>query len=166
MMKQTPLLLALLGASILTACGGGGSGGNPNPGGGNAIRDRLVACPLVMQSSDPAASACLAGTYTGKTLSNETCSLVVEASGNYQFTSAALSYAYSATTKSIRVFGHQNVGGLHQVIWLISDPIQAADSFDLNFHYADGLGKKLEIEATKRPASGGSVSSTCTAVLS
>lgn len=159
------LASALFGTALLVACGGGGTS-TPNPNPGNAVRDRLVACPAVTQSSDPTASACLAGTYSGKTPAGADCTLVIETSGNYQYTSPALTYSYAATAKTIRIFDHQVVSGLHQVIWLVSDPIQLADSYELNFHYADGLGKKLEIKATKRPAAGGSLSSTCTTTLS
>lgn len=129
------------------------------------MRARIVACPVVNQSSDPTVSACLAGSYPGKTPTGAECRLVIEASGNYQYSSPTLNYAYTATDRSIRVFGHQNPGGLHLVIWLIGDPIQSQDSFDLRFTYGDGLGKKLEMEATKRPASGGTLNSLCTATL-
>ncbi|WP_295817306.1 hypothetical protein [uncultured Deinococcus sp.] len=165
MRRSIPTLLLPL---VLAACGGGAAPNpnpNPNPTPVNQIRARIVACPLVNQSSDPTASACLAGTYTGKTLSGADCSLVVQANGNYTFTSPALSTTYVTSDRTIRVFGHQNVGGMHQVIWLIGDPIQSGDSYDLDFKYADGLGRTLEIEATKRPAAGGTLSSTCTAVL-
>ncbi len=85
---------ALLSAALV-ACGGGsptpGPRPDPKPDPGNTIRARLVACPVVDLSSDAAASACLAGTYVSKTAGNAECKLVIEASGNYQFTSPALS---------------------------------------------------------------------------
>lgn len=171
-MSQRILVLLLSGflSAALVACGGGsstpGPKPDPRPDPGNAMRARLVACPVVDQSSDAAASACLAGTYVGKTLTDAECKLVIEASGSYQFTSPSLSYIYTATANSIRVFGHQNAGGLHQVIWLINDPVQRGDAFNLSFRYADGLGKKLEMEGTRRTEAGGSVSATCTATLS
>ena len=166
------LFVPTLLSAALVACGGGNPTPNPdpkpnpNPNPGNAMRARLVACPVVDQSSDAAASACLAGTYVGKTPTNAECKLVIEASGNYQFTSPSLSYTYTATANSIRVFGHQNAGGLHQVIWLINDPVQRGDAFNLKLNYADGLGKKLEMEGTRRTEAGGSVSATCMTTLS
>ena len=136
------LLFTALLSAALVACGGGNP--NPNPQPGNQIRARLVACSVISQSSDPTASACLAGTYTGKTPANADCKLVIEASGNYQFTSPALSYSYVATANSIRVFEHQNAGGQHQLIWLINDPVQRGDAFNLMFSYADGLGTGMK----------------------
>lgn len=171
-----PTLLTLT-ATALTACGGGGSapnpgpGPNPNPGPtpgpGSAITTRLAACPVVNNSSDPAASACLAGTYSGKTLSGGDCSLAVQANGSYTYTSGALSYTYTPTPQSIRVFGHSSLSGGHQVIWLISDSTSANEARDLDFlaRWGSGLTPKLEISATKYLAGGGSVSSTCTLSL-
>jgi hypothetical protein len=161
---STPLLFALL-VGVLAACGGGSGAPDPKPDPVNQVRTRLVACPVVDQSSDPTASTCLAGTYLGKTLANADCKLVIEASGNYQFTSPALSYNYVATLNTIRVFSHQNAAGQHQILWLMNDPVQRGDAFDLKFSYADGLGKKLEMEGTKRLEAGGRVSATCTAFL-
>lgn len=158
-----PLLLPALLSAALVACGGGGP--NPNPQPENQIRARLVACPIINQSSDPTASACLAGTYTGKTPANADCKLVIQANGNYQFTSPALSYSYVATPESIRAFDHRNVGGQHQLIWLINDPAKPGDTFNLKFSYADALGKQLVMEGTRRTEAGGQTSANCSATL-
>jgi hypothetical protein len=159
------LLFPLLLTAALVACGGGNPTPNPNPQPGNQTRARLVACPVISQSADPTASACLAGTYTGKTLANADCKLVIEAGGNYRFTSPALTYSYTATPESIRVFDHQNAGGQHQLMWLLSDPVKRGDTFDLKFSYADVLGKQLVMEGTRRTEAGGQTSANCTATL-
>lgn len=168
-MPRTLTLLALTCTAALTACGGGGGTPAPNPGPnptpGSGITARLGACPVVDQKADPAASACLAGTYSGKTLSGADCSLTVQADGGYVYASPTLSYTYRPTDRTGRVFGHSSIGSTHQIIWLIFDPIAADEPKELDFQAVWGTGisaPKLEIEATRHLAGGGSVSSTCT----
>ncbi|GAA5531718.1 hypothetical protein [Deinococcus aluminii] len=171
----------VLGASLvllaltLSACGGGSAPNpnpgpnpspnpNPNPTPGSGITARLAACPVVNNSSDPAASACLAGTYAGKTLSGADCSLTVRADGGYDYASPTLSYTFAASAQSIRIFGHNAIQGAQQVIWLIDDPMTANEPKELDFEarWGTGMTPKLEIQAMKHLTGGGSVSSTCT----
>lgn len=169
MSRPTPLILGL--ALLLAACGGGGAPNpspnpnpNPNPNPGSALITRLAACPVVGNTSDPTASACLAGAYTGKTLSGAACTLTVRADGGYDYASAALTTTYAPTTRTIRVFDYTRVSGLNQVGWLMGDPISAGETHDLKFFARWGTGittPGVEIEVTKRPAAGGSLSSTC-----
>lgn len=163
------LLAALLGGLALTACSSGGAPTPPSGGvttGDAVVRARLANCAVVTNSADPAASDCLVGTYAGRTLSGDACSLEVRANGAYDYRAPNLTYTYTPTARTLRVFGHHAVGGDHQVVWLISDPIQASDAFDLDFQAvfgpnADALGKKIEVKAEKITDGGGRVSSTC-----
>ncbi|MBZ9749406.1 hypothetical protein K7W42_00880 [Deinococcus sp. HMF7604] len=171
------LLITAVFPLLLAACGGGGTGTptpnpiptpNPNPNPGSAVTTRLATCPVVSNSSDPAASACLAGTYAGKTLSGADCSLTVRADGSYDYASPTLSYTSAPTAQSIRVFSHSDPQNTHQVIWLISDPMSANEPKELDFEARWGAyiqSPKLEIEATKHLAGGGRVSSACTLTL-
>lgn len=122
---------------------GGSSGG---------IITRLSGCTPVNQSSDPAASACLAGTYSGKTISNQTCSLTVRADGGYDYASPTLNYTYMPTSKTIRVFGYNSLSGFNQIVWIISDSVQTTAMYDLNFtaRWGTSTGNPpVEIKATK-----------------
>ncbi|GGR83398.1 hypothetical protein [Deinococcus sedimenti] len=169
MSRRLPLVLTL--PILLAACGGTPSPSPnpaPTPTPGNAITTRLAACPVVNTSSDPAASSCLAGTYTGTTLSGSACSLTVAADGAYTFTSPTLTYSFTPTAQAIRVFGHQTLPDLHQVIWLIDDSVTATEPKELDFHATWGRGApsvKLDIQGTKHLAGGGSTSVTCTVPL-
>ncbi|MFC4452324.1 hypothetical protein [Deinococcus sonorensis] len=164
------LLPAALLPVLLAACGGGGSPTTPPPGTGqgSALTTRLGACAVVNQSADPAASSCLTGAYTGKTLSGAECSLTVRADGGYDYVSPTLTYTFTATAQATRVFGHNSIEGSHQVIWLINDPMTANEPKELNFEARWGANiaaPKLEIEAMKHLNGGGSVSSTCNVPL-
>lgn len=170
-MTRPASLTALLLPLLLAACGGGGTSTpspTPTPTPGNAITTRLAACPVVNTSSDPAASSCLAGTYAGKTLGGAACSLTVAADGSYTFASPTLTYSFTPTPQAIRVFGHQTLPDLNQVIWLIDDPLTATEPKELDFHATWGRNApsvKLDIQGTKRLAGGGSTSVTCTVPL-
>lgn len=164
--------LLVLTSTLLAACGGTsspnpGPGPGPGPGPSNGTTltaARMAACPVVSTSSDPEVSACLAGTVVGKTPSGAECKLVIEASGNYQYTSPTVTSSFVATPLSNRVFSHTNVGG-PMVIWLIASPLGPGESYDLDFTYTSALGKKVDIEATKYLATGGSTASSCTTTL-
>lgn len=124
---------------------------NVNIGSTGGLITRLSACTPVSMSSDPAASACLAGAYSGKTIDNKACSLTVRAGGSYDYASPTLNYTYAPTAQSIRIFDYMRVQGFNQLSWSISDSIQTT-MYDLNFTARWGTGVStptLEIKATK-----------------
>lgn len=132
-----------------------------NIGSGGSLLTRLSACTPVSMSSDPAASACLAGVYSGKTIDNKDCALTIKVGGGYDYASPTLNYTYPPTANTIRIFDYMRVQGFHQLGWSIGDPIQTT-SYKLDFTARWGTGinnPTLEIKAEKKDA--GTVSSTC-----
>lgn len=123
-----------------------------NIGSGGGLITRLSACTPVNTSSDPAASACLAGAYSGKTIDAKDCSLTVRADGSYDYASPSLNYTYTPNAKTIRVFGYSALSGFNQIGWIISDAVQTTTMYELNFNARWGTGTgnpPVEIKATK-----------------
>lgn len=123
-----------------------------NISGSGSIITRLSACTPVSTSSDPAASACLAGTYSGKTIDNKDCSLTVRADGSYDYASPTLNYTFTPTSSSIRVFDYMRVQGFNQLAWAIGKGVTTGTVYDLNFTARWGTGVNnpaLEIKTTK-----------------
>lgn len=138
-----------------------GSGGGSSTGGsaatGSELEAKLSACPVVSTSSDPAASTCLVGTYSGKTLAGEDCSLEVKADNAYEYTSPTLTVSYSAPADATLLFDHANVQGYEGLKWIVSDPIASEAFYDLDFTARFGTGvpdtdRKIEIEVTENGA--------------
>ncbi|WP_135228202.1 hypothetical protein [Deinococcus fonticola] len=176
-MKKITLSMLTL-ATLLSACGGGGGGGTGNGGGdggnggtGNtALQTKLAACPVLSQSSDPSASACLTGTYTGTNPAGAACSFTIRADGSYDFTSPTLTYSYTPTAKSFRLFDHSSLQGAHQVLWSMNDPIQTVTSYEVDFIARFGTGftgalSKIEIKAEKINPDSSRVNATCVVPL-
>ncbi|WP_027482340.1 hypothetical protein [Deinococcus pimensis] len=167
-MNRPTTHVGLLAALLLTACSGAPSAPTgPTTGGGTdqALRAKLVACPTVSNSSDPTASTCLAGTYTGRTPAGAACTLSVRTDGSYDYVSPTLTSTYTPTPATIRLFSHQASGGDNVVLWNLSDPASAdpASSLDLSVAFGpnyDTLARKLELKA-ERVQGGGRTSSTC-----
>ena len=166
--STTSLALAMV---LLPGCSGdddAAEGGAPAPA-ESALVTKLAACPVVQTSEDPAASACLEGTYEGKTLAGEACTLTIRGGGAYDFASPALTYTYAPSERTIRVFSHGSTSNTHQVGWRISDPVQTGTSYELKFdaafgEYTPAGGKKIDFEAT-RSVDGARSSSSCTLAL-
>lgn len=173
-MRKTPFLTLTLPAvlTLLVSCGGGSTPTpNPDPGGNSALKTKLAACPVVHNSSDPADSACLTGTYTGKKSDNTPCSLTLRANGSYDFSSSNLTYSYTPTSESFRLMIHSSAQGNHTLVWGIIDTYSVPDAKELNFQasfgpYVDSSMTKIEIKATHHigltPATN---SATCTVSL-
>ncbi|MBZ9712967.1 hypothetical protein [Deinococcus multiflagellatus] len=163
-MRHTLLTTAALLPLLLAACTGGGGapaptpGPTPNPtpapGPGSALTTRLAACPQVMNSSDPAATACLAGTYSGKTLANAACTVTIRADGSYDFDTPTLKYTHAPAASAIRIFTHQvSVGPTHTLIWLMSDSASANPAYEMDFKAQFGTyaqPPQVTIEGTQR----------------
>lgn len=158
--------IPLLPFSILIACSDGGSdagdsgtGGSSSGSGGSGanaseLEERLAECPLLSASSDPTASACLLGTYDGKTLSGQDCSLVLGESGNYDFSSPALDVSHTAPDDTLFVYGHSKFSDTAMLTWKVSDPITLDTWYELSFEARFGAGvpeadSKIQIEVTE-----------------
>lgn len=159
---RRPLALLLVSACA-SACGGSDDpapddspGPNEEPSLG-AVEQKLAACALVATTSDPTASACIEGTYTGKTLSDGDCSLTIGNVGAYTFTSPTLSVTSTPQGNSIFVFDHTSFGGFGMVTWKVSDPLSSDtwDELDFTAQYgeaAPAANRKLDIEVTRHTA--------------
>jgi hypothetical protein len=141
--------------------------GATEPGDGlSATESKLASCPTVQTTSDPTASACIEGTYTGKTFSDETCSLTIGEEGAYTFTSPTLSVTSTPQADSIFVFGHSLVGDFGQLTWMVSDPLSTEAFYDMEFsaRYGEQVpdnDRKIEIEVQRTDADS-MTSVTCT----
>ncbi len=162
-------------AASLFGCSSSSDDKNPPTDGGapsngdSTLAAKLGACPILDTSSDPAASTCLQGTYTGQTLAGEACSVNIKAGGAYDFTTPALSFSYTPADNVIRVFSHTNTAGAQQVLWTISDPTGVGTSYDLDFtarfgQYTQDSDKKITFQATKHVGSA-QTSSSCVVAL-
>lgn len=150
-------LISLVSVGALGACGDDGDDKDPagKPDGGgtspSALIEKLSACPVINNTSDPSASLCLLGKYDGKTLSGESCSLTLSADGGYSFDSPKLNVVHTSPDKTIFIFGHQSYSGFHQLSWKVADPIDTDTFYDLDFTARFGTGvpaadTKIEIE--------------------
>lgn len=172
---KSGVIVALVLTGMLTACGGGSttpSGGNTggNTGGstGNTtLRARFAACPIASMSSDPAASTCLAGTYTLSTLDGKACTLTVRADGSYDFASPTLTYTFTPKPSGFRLYNHANpAGDTHQVLWKVSDPITTDADYDLTLEARFGPGlsasdQYLEVQTERVAANQTRTNVTC-----
>lgn len=136
------------------------------PSGLSAIEAKLASCPTVQTTSDPTASACIEGTYTGETFSGDECSLTIGEVGAYTFTSPTLSVTSAPQADSIFVFGHNLVSEFGQLTWMVSDPISTEAFYDLEFTALYGetvpeTDRKIDIELQRRDADS-TTSVTCT----
>lgn len=145
----------------LAACGGddddagGGSGGSG--GGGatpSALEAKLSKCPVISATSDPAASSCLVGTYEGKTLAGEACTLELGEDGAFDLSSPKLSATHTSPENTIFVFGHSAVSDFHQIAWKVSDPLTLDIWYELDFEARFGAqvpaaDRKIQFEVTK-----------------
>ena len=168
-------VMGVIAASCIVSIGCGDDGGGtatnePNetnePGGLSAIESQLSKCPTVQMTSDPTASACIEGTYTGKTFSGEACSLTIGEVGAYTFTSPTLSVTSTPKDDTIFVFGHNLVSSFGQLTWMVSDPIATEAFYDLEFtaRYGEMVpanDRKIEIEVQRNDADS-MASVTCT----
>jgi hypothetical protein len=162
--RMTAMAIAAACLVGLAGCGDdGGSSETTEPGGSNApsglsdIEAKLAECPTVQTTSDATASACIEGTYTGKTLSGETCTLTIGDVGAYTFTSPTLSVTSTPQPDSIFVFGHNLVSSFGQLKWMVSDPIATEAFYDLDFSALYGEmvpanDRKIEIEVQRNDA--------------
>ena len=103
----------------------GGAAAEPTP--ASPLAAKLAACPVVQTSEDPAASACLEGTYEGETLAGEACTLVVRAGGAYDFASPALVVSSAPQDRTIRVFSHAERSA-RTVAWRLAEALQTGTS--------------------------------------
>lgn len=163
--RTTALRVRMLGALAawcalgVVACGddGGGSETQDETGSLSALEEKLAKCPTVQTTSDPTASACLEGTYTGKTFSGETCSLTIGDVGAYTFTSPTVTVGSTPLDDSIFVFGHTLVGDFGQLTWMVSDPLSTETWYDFEFsaRYGEMVpanDRKIEIEVQRHDA--------------
>lgn len=162
--RKTMGAIALGAILALVGCGDDGEASatdEPNganePSGLSAIESKLAKCPAVQTTSDPTASACIEGTYTGKTFSGETCSLTIGEVGAYTFTSPTLSVTSTPQPDTIFVFGHTLISTFGQLTWMVSDPIASDEFYDLEFtaRYGDMVpanDRKIEIEVQRNDA--------------
>jgi hypothetical protein len=148
------LMLALI------SCGGdddddtgGGGGGSPGttP---SALEAKLAKCPVVSATSDPAASSCLVGTYEGKTLAGDDCSLQLGEDGAFELSSPKLSVEHTSPENTIFVFGHSAVSDFHQITWKVSDPLTLDTWYELDFEARFGAlvpaaDRKIQFEVTE-----------------
>lgn len=168
--RSSSVSVVLFSFLVLAACsdssedGSAASSGGPSP-----LVSQLSACPSVQTSSDPAASACLAGTFAGKTLAGEACSLTVRADGGFDFAAPALTFTFAPKADSIRVFSHAETQGSHMVGWRIGDPISTETMRELKFdarfgNYVEAKDAKIDIEASENN-DGAKKTSSCVVTL-
>lgn len=139
----------------LSACGGDdsdeGEEGTASP---SALAAKLGACPVVSTTSDAAASSCLLGTYEGKTLAGETCTLELGADGAFELSSPKLTVSHTSPDNTIFVFGHSAVSDFHQIAWKVSDPLTTETWYELDFEARFGAqvpaaDRKVQFEVTE-----------------
>lgn len=117
----------------------------------SATEEKLSKCPSVDTTSDPTASACIEGTYEGKTLAGDDCRLTIGKIGAYTFSSPGLDVTSAPKGNSIFVFGHTTIGGMGLLTWKVSDPLsnESWDELDFSAQYGEATpaaNRKLEIE--------------------
>jgi hypothetical protein len=150
-------------ALLCLGCGEEEESTEPEP---SVLQKRLSSCPVVSNSSDPSAGQCLDGEYEGETLNGAACSLTFKGGGNYTFESPELRIDYTVNAETIFVFAHSAGSGVEQVAWIIGDGVSVETTYELSFKAAFGenvpaADTKIDIQATERPASGGSQSVAC-----
>jgi hypothetical protein len=171
-----PSLLLLL---VLGGCGGesgdtegGGAGGSSPSSGGSSgtapseLVTRLLACPELSVSSDPAASECLIGTYEGKTVGGDDCTLVLGSNGAYEFTSPLLSHDRAPLDDTTFVYDYTKVLDTHLLAWAVNDPLSSGTFYELGFQAKFGSqipegDRKIQFDLT-RYTEGTTTSVTCT----
>lgn len=161
-MQRQTLIERILFAVVLAAsfnCGGEDSGSDTMTPAGSDLQKRLAACPTVSTSTDPAASACLVGSYSGKTLAGEVCTLVVRGGNAFDFGSPTLSFTYAPVANTILLFDHTVVQGSHQLFWSVSDPIANTVWREVDFKgrfgtYVAQADVKIQIDVTEHRAEG------------
>ncbi len=121
------------------------------------LEQKFATCAIVATTSDPTASACLSGTYSGKTLSGDDCSLTIGDVGAYTFTSPTLSVTSAPQGESLFLFDHTSIGGFGLLTWKVSDPLSPDtwDELDFTAQYGEATpaaNRKLEIEVTRHTA--------------
>lgn len=135
--------------------GGGASGGSS--GEGEALIERLSACPVVSLTSDPSASECLVGSYTGETLGGDACTLTLGENGAYEFTSPALSHDRTPLDDTIFVYDYTRVQETNLIGWSVDDPLSADTFYELDFRARFGSqvpasDRKIEIQLKQTTA--------------
>lgn len=150
----------------LLACGGeedpsdgsGSTGGSSASGGGpsgSALTDKLAACPEISTTSDKTASECLEGTYEGKDLAGNLCTLTIGEAGVFDFNSDTLEVPLSPKPDAIYVYGHTVARGFHQIHWSVSDPLSIETHYEMDFSaiFDDtdvaGIDEEIEFEVTE-----------------
>lgn len=79
------------------------------------------------------ASACLAGTYRGETLSGDACTLTVGEGNSFEFDSPVLTVSYTPHSDVDLIFSHSSHSDSQQVIWMVSDPTSNETWYELDF---------------------------------
>lgn len=164
LLVASALLLACNGGETDSDDGGGAAGGSSGSGGaaagtggssgGSALVTRLSACPVVGTSSDPTASVCLVGSYEGKTLGGEDCTLTLGEDGAYEFTSPTLSHDRLPIDDTLFVYDYTKVQETNLLTWFVNDPLSADVYYELDFEARFGAqipesDRKIEIEVSR-----------------
>lgn len=166
-MQNPRVFSRALTAFVLAAsinCGGGDGSPDTDAPGKSDLQKRLAACPVVSTSTDPAASVCLTGSYSGTTLGGEVCTLVVRSGNAFDFASSTLSFSYTPVANTLLLFDHSSTQGSHQLFWSVSDPVANTLWREMDFKgrfgtYVPPADTKIQIDVTEHRADGmGSVS--------
>jgi hypothetical protein len=144
------LASAILTSTLLLGCGDedtetessatGTSTSTTDTGATNALEAKLSACPVINMTTDKLAAACLKGTYEGKDLAGNACTLTLGDGGAFDLASATITRSFTPQPDAIFVFGHSVIGGYEQVVLKVSDPLTQDPNVEIDFTAKFGTG--------------------------